>query len=183
MGPIQQLAVDLGTDERTLRRAASQGTIRCRRLGPRRLRLDSVEQDYLRDHWQLLSALRRALRTERRVRLAVLYGSLARGDEDEASDLDLLVYFAEDRPLASVRLAIDLERVVGRHVDVARLPRIESGAPLLLDRVLDEGRVLVDRDRLWQPLQARRRAVRARAKRSHHRQTSEAAQAIEELVG
>jgi predicted nucleotidyltransferase len=183
MGPIQQLAADLDTDERTLRRAVSQGTIRCRRLGPRRLSLDSVEHDYLRDHWQLLSEFRRALRTERRVRLAVLYGSLARGDEDESSDFDLLVSLAKSRPLESVSLAMGLERTTGRHVDLAHLPRIESDAPLLLDRILDEGRVLVDRDGLWQPLRARRRAIRARAKRSHRRQMSSAERAIEELIG
>ncbi len=183
MGPIQQLAADLDTDERTLRRAVSQGTIRCRRLGPRRLSLDSAEHDYLRDHWQFLSRLRRALRTERRVRLAALYGSFARGDEDEDSDLDLLVFFAQSRPLQSVGLAADLERTAGRRVDLAHLSRIESDAPLLLDRILDEGRVLVDRDGLWQPLRARRRAIRARAKRSHREQVSSAELAIEELIG
>jgi predicted nucleotidyltransferase len=182
MGPIQQLATDLSIEERTLRRAAAQGTIRCRRAGPRKLRLAPGEQAYLRDHWQILSDLRRALRTERSVRLAVLYGSMARGDDEEDSDLDLLVSLADDRPLATVSLAMNLERKVSRNVDVARLPRIESNAPLLLDRVLDEGRVVVDRDELWRPLQERRRAIRARAKRSHRRQMSEAAQAIEELT-
>jgi hypothetical protein len=33
-----------------------------------------------------------------------------------------------------------------RRVDIAHLGRIERAAPLLLDRVLDEGRVVVDRD-------------------------------------
>jgi predicted nucleotidyltransferase len=183
MGPIQQLAADLDADERTLRRAVSQGTIRCRRLSPRRLSLDSVEHDYLRDHWQLLSELRRALRTERHVRLAALYGSFARGDEDEDSDLDLLVSFAQSRLLESVGLAVDLERTAGRRVDLALLPRIESDAPLLLDRILDEGRVLVDRDGLWQPLRARRRAIRARAKRSHRKQMIGATRAVDEIVG
>lgn len=182
MGPIQQLAADLGAEERTLRRAAAQGTIRCRRLGSRRLRLAPGEREYLRDHWQFLSELRRALRTARRVRLAVLYGSLARGDEDESSDLDLLVSLSEDRPTSATDLAATVERVAGRRVDVARLSRIEPDTPLLLDRALDEGRVLVDRDGLWQLLQSRRRAIRARAQRSHRRQMSEAAQAIEELV-
>ena len=52
---------------------------------------------------ELVADLRRALRTEPNVRLAVLYGSLARGDEDAGSDLDLLVSLAEDRPLAAVK--------------------------------------------------------------------------------
>lgn len=182
MGPIQRLAADLGVEERTLRRAAAQGTIRCRRSGPRKLRLAPGEREYLRDHWSILSDLRRALRTERRVRLAVLYGSFARGDEDEGSDLDLLVSFVDGRPSLATDLATNLERDIGRRTDVARLSRVEPNAPLLLDRVLDEGRVLVDRDRLWLPLRARRRAIRARAQRSHRRQMAEAAQAIESLV-
>jgi predicted nucleotidyltransferase len=182
MGPIQQLADDIGAEERTLRRAASQGTIRCRRAGPRKLRLAPGEAEYLRDHWPLLFELRQVLRTERQVRLAVLYGSLARGDADDGSDLDLLVSLADDRPLATVGLAVRLERAIRHDVDVARLARVESSAPLLLDRILDEGRVIVDRDGLWDGFQQRKRAIRARAKRSHRRQMSEAARAIEELT-
>jgi uncharacterized protein len=183
MGPIQQLAVDLSSDERTLRRAVAQGAIHCSRPGPRKLRLMSTEREYLHTHWPLISQLRGALRTERLVRLAVLYGSFARGDDDEDSDLDILVSLAEERPMARVRLGIDLEEASARKVDVARLSRIEPTAPLLLDRILDEGRVLVDRDELWHPLRARRRAIRARAKRFHRRQMQEAAEAIEGLSG
>src|SRR5262245_14498650 len=96
MGTVQELANKLGVDERTLRRAVSQGALRAHRPGPRRLRLAPGEEEYLRSHWQLLANLRNALRTQRRVRLAVLYGSLARGDEDADSDLDLLVSGADD---------------------------------------------------------------------------------------
>lgn len=181
MALIQELARDLGAEERTLRRAASQGAMRCRRPGPRRLRLAVGEREYLRSHWGLLAGLRRALRTERRVRLAVLYGSLARGDEDADSDLDLLVSFADERSSDSFRLATRLERTAGRKVDVARLERVEADAPLLLDRVLDEGRVLVDREGSWQRLRDRRRAIRARAQRDYRRQMSAADQAIAEL--
>jgi predicted nucleotidyltransferase len=183
MGPIQLLARDVGAEERTLRRAADQGSIRCRRIGPRRLRLEPGEREYLRHHWALLAALRQALRTERHIRLAVLYGSLARGDGDRDSDLDLLIFSSSDRPSTSLGLAMRLEPTFDRRIDIARLPQVESEAPLLLDRVLDEGRVLVDRDGLWQPLRARRGAIRARAKRSHRRQMSSAARAIEEVIG
>lgn len=91
MGAIQQLADELGAEERTLRRAVAQGTIHCRRQGPRRIKLSPGEADYLREHWELLLGLRKALRTEPKVRLAVLYGSVARGHEDADSDLDLMV--------------------------------------------------------------------------------------------
>lgn len=183
MGVIQELAADLGAQERTLRRAVSQGALRASRSGPRRLALAPGERDYLRTHWPLISELRRALRTEQDVRLAVLYGSLARGDEDEGSDLDLLVSLAGDRPSAAFKLASRLGGIIGRRVDIARLERIEAKAPLLLDRVLDEGRVLIDRDGQWDRLCERRSAIRARGRRHHRRQMAGAAQAIEEMTG
>jgi predicted nucleotidyltransferase len=145
--------------------------------------LASGEREYLRAHWQLLSQLRQALRTERGVRLAVLYGSLARGDEDADSDLDLLVSLAGDRFIAGLDLAARLQGATGRRVDVAHLGRVEEDAPLLLDRVLDEGRVLIDRDGHWQQLRERSRAIHARAQRAHRRQMAGAARAIEELAG
>jgi len=181
MGTIQGLANELDVDERTLRRAVAQGTIHARRPGPRRLRLAPGESDYLRTHWRLLADLRRALRTERGVRLAVLYGSQARGDEDAGSDLDLLVALADDSPRPSLQAR--LRQVTGRRVDVAHLVRVEANSPLLLERVIDEGRVLVDRGRLWPQLRERRDAIRARARRAHARQMSAASTAIAELIG
>lgn len=71
--------------------------------------------------------------------------------------------------------------MAAREVDVARLDRIDASAPLLLERVLDEGRVIVDREGLWADL-LRRRAIRARADRSYRRQMREAAEAIAELT-
>lgn len=47
------MAAELDADERTLRRAASQGTIRCHRPGPRRIKLAVGEAEYLADHWPL----------------------------------------------------------------------------------------------------------------------------------
>jgi predicted nucleotidyltransferase len=182
MGALQELAADLGAEERSLRRAAAQGTLRCRRPGPRRLVLLPGERDYLRGHWDLLSAVRRALRTEREVRLAVLYGSLARGEGDADSDFDLLIALADEDSGMAPGLAARLGRITGCGVDLARLDRVEATAPLLLDRVLDEGRVLVDRDDLWAGIRSRRRAIRARGLRAHRRQMASAAQAIEELV-
>jgi predicted nucleotidyltransferase len=182
MGVIQDLAADLEVEERTLRRAVSQGTLRASRPGPRQLRLAPGEREYLVAHWSILSRLRRTLRTEHGVRLAVLYGSLARGDEDEGSDLDLLVSFAEDHFLAGLELARRLQPVSGRRVDIARLERVEVQVPLLLERVLEEGRVLIDRDRLWEKLRARAPAIRAHALRAHRNQMVDTARAIKELT-
>jgi predicted nucleotidyltransferase len=182
MGPIQTLAVDLGAEERTLRRAVSQGTVHANRPGPRRLRLAAGEHEYLREHWPLLAQLRWALRTRRDVRLVVLYGSVARGDEDANSDLDLLVSMSGAPFPAAADLAAQLCQIAARRIDVAHLDRVERAAPLLLDRVLDEGRVLIDRDGQWKGLRRRRRAIRARAARSHRRQVNAAAKAIAELT-
>ncbi len=183
MGAIQELAADLAVEGRTLRRAASQGTLRASRDGSRDLQLAPGERDYLRAHWPLLSELRGTLLPEHDIRLAVLYGSLARGDEDAGSDLDLLVSLADDRFSAGFELAVRLKRVSSRPVDIAHLARVEAQAPLLLDRVLDEGRVLIDRDGQWGQLCERRSAIRARARRSHSRQMAGAARAIRELTG
>lgn len=183
MGAIQELAADLAVEGRTLRRAASQGTLRASRDGSRDLQLAPGERDYLRAHWPLLSELRGALLPEHDIRLAVLYGSLARGDEDPDSDLDLLVSLADDRLSAGFELAVRLKRVSDRRVDIAHLARVEAQAPLLLDRVLDEGRVLIDRDGQWEQLCERRSAIRARARRDHSRQMADATRAIKELTG
>jgi predicted nucleotidyltransferase len=132
---------------------------------------------------ELVADLRRALRTESNVRLAVVYGSIARGDEDAGSDLDLLVSLAEDRPLAAVKLAVLLERTLGRDVDVARLNRVKDSAPLLLLQTLDEGRVVLDRDHQWEQLRAQRPDIARRARRSHAARLRRARASIDELVG
>ncbi len=111
----------------------------------------------------------------------MLYGSLARGEEDADSDLDLLISFAADRPSARVGLAVRLERANNRRVDIADLERVEAQAPLLLARVLDDGRVLVDRDGQWRMLREHRSTIQARARRDYRRRMAGANRAIEEL--
>jgi len=167
---LPRLARSLGADERTFRRAVEEGLIRCRRPSPRAVDVPLSERVYLADHWQLLSELRRALRTERNVRLAVLYGSLARGDDAPDSDIDLLVELADDSARASIGLALRLERKLGREVDVARLAQVEPGSPLLLLVALEEGRLIVDRDGVWRRLEAGRAALARRADDSFDQQ-------------
>jgi predicted nucleotidyltransferase len=179
---LAQLARELGADERTLRRAVTAGTIRCEVLGPRRRRVSDAERLYVRDHWPLLGELRQALRTEPNVRLAVLYGSLARGDENAGSDVDLLVYLREDRPEAAVKLATRLERAIGRQVDLVRLNRVEISAPLLVLQAVDEGRVVLDRDHRWQDLRLRRDDIARRARRSHAARRRRAQESVRELL-
>jgi predicted nucleotidyltransferase len=143
---VQALAVNIGADPRTLRRAVRQGTVRCHRPGQRRLEVTAEERRYLRHHWGLLAALRRALRTEVRVRLAVLYGSVATGNVGASSDIDILVKYDGD-PLARSRLARRLEHAGGRRVHLVTLEQARLAASLFAD-VIEDGRVLVDRDSL-----------------------------------
>jgi predicted nucleotidyltransferase len=180
MGAIGQLASELGAPERSLRRAVALGTIRSRRLSARRLRLLEGELDYLRDHWGLLAALRQALRTEPILRTAVLIGSVARGDDRQASDVDLLVDRLDHRPLDRMRLGMRLGDKLGRGVDVASLEQAERD-PLTMLQVLDEGRVIVDREGQWPSLRDRRPAIYQRAGRSYRAQQRRAASMIEGL--
>jgi predicted nucleotidyltransferase len=179
---LAEFANELGVDARTLRRAAADGTIRCERVSPRRQRVSEDERRYGAEHWSLLSALRRALRTEPNVRLAVVYGSFARGDDVSDSDLDLLVSLREDRADAAVKLAVRLERAIGREVDLARLNRIQDTAPLLLLNVIDEGRVTLDRDSEWAGLKARRSEIARRARRVHEARRQRARTSVRELL-
>jgi hypothetical protein len=59
---------------------------------------------------------------------------------------------------------------------------VEAKAPLLLDRVLGEGRVLIDRDGQWDRLCDSRPLIAVRARRAHNRHLADAALAIGELT-
>jgi predicted nucleotidyltransferase len=176
------IASELGADERTLRRAVRRGAVRGHRPGPRQLQLAPAEREYLRGHWALLSALSRALRTEPSVRLAVLYGSVARGDDGPASDVDLLVDLRADASSGVSALTRRLERAIGRDVDIARLDRVRERSPLLLVEALDEGRVILDRDHRWPSVRAQRRQVRRAADRAIDAERHAAAAALAELM-
>jgi uncharacterized protein len=182
MVELKDLARELGAGERTLRRAATDGAVRCERLGPRKRRITDRERRYMVDHWSTLADLRRALRTEPNVRLAVVYGSVARGDDTPDSDLDLLVSLKEDQPDTAVKLAVRLERALGRDVDVARLNRVKDSAPLLCLQILDEGRVVLDRDLQWEQLRAQRADIARYARRSHAARRRRARASIDELL-
>ncbi len=96
-------------------------------------------------------ALADALATEPGVRLAVLFGSAARGDAPSGSDLDVGVLgpHASDLPSLTVRL----ERATGRPVDVIALT---EAPPLLRFEIARDGRVLAERQpHLWSDFKAR----------------------------
>lgn len=165
MTVLDEIADELGVHERTLRRGLSSGLIRGKRPRARSVELAPGEIRYLRAQWPLLATLRRALRTEPNVRLAVLIGSAARGDVSARSDVDVVVTLRDDSWRARDRLHDHLARAVHRPVDVVSMDAVTAD-PWLFATMLRDGRVLVDRQREWPALlaqqpEAERRAARA----------------------
>lgn len=163
--------------ERTLRRAVGAGLIRAQRPSARRISLADSEIAWVRAHWPVVSKLLSAFRTEPNVELAVIFGSLARGDVDERSDIDLLVELRRSLPgdldALRGRLAVDLG------IDVELVPlRAASDDPHLLAEILRDGRPLVDRTDTWESLQAQRAATEARAEREGRTLHEEARAAV-----
>jgi predicted nucleotidyltransferase len=162
MSVFDSLAAELGVSGRSLRRAVERGTIRARRSSARRRELSFVERHYVETHWELLSKLVSLLRTRHNVRLAVLYGSVARGDDRPGSDLDLLVSFGHEEAHTAASLAVALAEGMGRRVQVLSLATARR-TPLLLLDILREGRVVVDRDAEWPAVTREERAIRRQA--------------------
>jgi predicted nucleotidyltransferase len=78
-------------------------------------------------------AIRAALAGRTDVKLAILFGSEARGDAGAASDVDIAV----DAPAVDrLTLAADLTRALGREVDIVSLD--DPGVPLL-EAILRDG--------------------------------------------
>jgi len=148
MASLDMLADELGVHGRTLRRAVDDGAIRGTRISPRRLKLSPAEESYVLHAWPLLGRLRSVLRTERNVRLAVLFGSRARGDERPDSDVDLLIDLEEDTVSRRMELVDRLEAALGLPVQVVPV-RAARRAPVLLADAIEDGRVLVDRNEGW----------------------------------
>jgi predicted nucleotidyltransferase len=155
MTELDRLADEIGVSGRTLRRAGERQTIRVTRRGPREISVSAREYEYVRRHWRLLERALQVLRTRPSVRLAVLFGSVARGDEGTTSDVDLLVRIIGGwREQADTALA--LENALRRRVQLVPL---EQAPPLLLAEVLGDGRVLADRDSEWARLKRRSRSI------------------------
>jgi predicted nucleotidyltransferase len=165
MTVLVDLAEEVGVHERTLRRGLSEGLLHGTRRTARSIDLEPGELRYVRTHWPLLAGLREILRTERKVRLAVLIGSAARGALREGSDIDVLVHLEDATWREQDRLRDRLTHAVGRPVDLVSL-EATAADPLLLDAALRDGRVLADRDGRWPALVARKRDAARRATRA-----------------
>jgi predicted nucleotidyltransferase len=144
---LANTAIGLGCSERTLRRYVNDGVLRGRRVASQ-LELSSEEESYARGHWRLLKTLKGALRSERDVRLAVLFGSTAVGEDHPGSDVDLLIVHRRRKQRALANLKMRLRDAIGKPVHVIGLDQAQSTPSLFAD-VLAEGRVLIDRDDLW----------------------------------
>jgi predicted nucleotidyltransferase len=160
---LERLACEVGVHERTLRRAVGSGLIHARRAGARRLSLPDSETAWVRSHWPLVGQLLAVLRTEPNLQLAVLFGSVARGDDVQGvSDVDLLVELRRPRAAALPALRRRLGERVGREVQLVPLGAARRD-PRLLAEVLRDGRPLVDRGHIWPQLQARREQTQEQA--------------------
>ncbi len=75
------------------------------------------------------------------VRRASLFGSTARGEATEDSDIDLLVEFEGRKSLLDLaRLKIELEELLGKKVDVLTYKSLH---PLLKEKILSEQEALM----------------------------------------
>jgi predicted nucleotidyltransferase len=172
MDTLGRVASELSIPERTLRRAAADGLIRGERVSPRRFQITLREESYLRTHWELLRALRAALRTEPNVRLAVLFGSTATGSDEESSDVDILVALHDRGVQRVAELAERVSRSLAREVQLVRLSDAQASPALMLE-VLQQGRVLLDRDDLWSGLRKRMSQWRRLARRAERSSLSD----------
>jgi predicted nucleotidyltransferase len=88
--------------------------------------------------------LERALRSGPPLRLALLFGSAARGSLRPDSDIDVgIVPVDPELTLADeIRLQRDLEKACGRDVDLVRLDRAST---FLLGEVARDGRLVLER--------------------------------------
>lgn len=159
---LGRTADELDCSERTLRRYVGDGLLRGRRVTSLGLELSSEETRYLRSHWTLLHTLKAALRTERDVRLAVLFGSTAVGEDQPSSDVDLLIAHRRPGPRSLAGLRQRLRRALDQPVHLVDLEQAR-GSPSLLADIVREGRPLLDRDGLWSELNSEAEDIFARA--------------------
>ena len=97
-------------------------------------------------------SLLQALESWPGVRLAVLFGSTARGESGPGSDIDLGVLFEAGQESAAA-LEVALARATGRRLDLVRL---DTAPPLLRFEIARDGSVLLEREpHAWADFRAR----------------------------
>lgn len=96
-------------------------------------------------HDELMDDIATLFAREAGIKLALIFGSLAKGRTRSDSDVDVAV--AADKPLAigtKIRLIEQLAVLTGRPIDLVDLQLADG---LILNQVLVEGRLLFCRDR------------------------------------
>ena len=80
------------------------------------------------------------------VKRAALFGSAARGDTTESSDVDVLVEFLPNtRGLEFFGLRLDLEEALGRSVDLLTWNALFKAKPSFRQNVESEARLIYER--------------------------------------
>jgi predicted nucleotidyltransferase len=130
---------------------------------------------------KLLAIATDALRSERDVRLAVLFGSTATGEDRPDSDVDLLIARRSSTARARAALSIRLSKTLSKRAHLVDLEHAEA-APMLLADVLLEGRLLIDRDGLWAGLLGRRSEIVSRARSEEAALSLRAQEAIRDIT-
>lgn len=161
----------------TLADWVARGLVRGRPLADR-VELAAAERAYVTRHADLLQRLVETAEASP-ADLVVLFGSVARGDDGPASDVDLLVAGELD-DLELRRLAAALEEELERNVDVVDLASAER-QPWLLLTVVNDGRVVVDRGTAWPTLQRQRHQLVHSAEESHAQLLKEARIALADM--
>lgn len=94
-----------------------------------------------------LEKISQHLKSNEEIVFAYLYGSIARGEERQESDIDIAIYVKDPSliqdPHFETKLALELEKLTKRSVDVRV---INSGSLLFIHQVLRDGKLLLSKD-------------------------------------
>ena len=72
---------------------------------------------------------------------AAIFGSVARGDDTEDSDIDIIVEFVDGKSLLDlVALKLELQKMLGKEIDIITYNSIH---PLLKEKILSEQVVIL----------------------------------------
>ncbi|NYB52390.1 MAG: nucleotidyltransferase domain-containing protein [Methanobacteriaceae archaeon] len=76
---------------------------------------------------------------------AYLYGSVARGEQREDSDIDIAVYLSKhtNDPLLESKIGLELQKKLGKNVDIRV---INSASLVFIHQVLNNGQLLFSND-------------------------------------
>ena len=92
-----------------------------------------------------VEAIAREILTQYPIKRAALFGSAAREDMSETSDIDMLVEFLPNtRGLEFFGLRVDLEEALGRSVDLITWNALSKSKPSFKQSVENEARLIYE---------------------------------------